>query len=63
MTHIGPFPDAGRLKAMVEEIVQHLTFTTIVFADHIPNDDETVMRMKTMFYDLADAWANEFIRA
>jgi hypothetical protein len=63
MTHIGPFPDAGRLKAMVEEIVQHLTFTTIVFADHIPNDDETVMRMKAMFYDLADAWANEFIRA
>lgn len=31
MTQIGPFPDINRLKAMIEEIVRHLTLATNVF--------------------------------
>jgi hypothetical protein len=51
MTQIGPFPDVGRLTAMVEEIVQHLNFATIVFANHIPNDDASVLDVKASFYE------------
>jgi hypothetical protein len=62
MTQIGPFPDAGRLKAMIEEIVQHLTFATTVFIDHIESDDLNVLSLQAEFYDRAEDWANEFIR-
>lgn len=62
MTQIGPFPDTGRMKAMVEEIVQHLTFATIVFSSHIPNEDLALMQMKADFYSATNRWADEFIR-
>lgn len=62
MTQIGPFPDEGRLTAMIEEIVQHLTFAVIVFLDHISNTDHGAMSLKAQFFDQADDWANEFIR-
>lgn len=58
MTKIGPFPDEDRLKVMIEEIVQHLTFAVIVFLSHL--DD--AVELRGQFYDRADIWANEFIR-
>lgn len=61
MTQIGPFPDVSRMRAMVEEIVRHLTFATIVFASHLKNDDATMAQLKMEFYNLAERWADEFL--
>jgi hypothetical protein len=63
MTQIGPFPDVGRLTAMVEEIVQHLNFATIVFANHIPKDDASVLDVKASFYENIEAWSREFTQS
>jgi hypothetical protein len=62
MTKIGPFPDEGRLKAMIEEIVQHLTFAVIVFLSHLDEENDDAVELRGKFYDRADIWANEFIR-
>jgi hypothetical protein len=62
MTKIGPFPDEGRLKAMIEEIVQHLTFAVIVFLSHLDEGNDDAVELRVKFYDQADIWANEFIR-
>ncbi|WP_367718309.1 hypothetical protein AB2N04_08390 [Nitratireductor sp. GISD-1A_MAKvit] len=62
MTKIGPFPDEGRLKAMIEEIVQHLTFAVIVFLSHLDKEHHAAVELRVEYYDRADIWANEFIR-
>lgn len=62
MTKIGPFPDEGRLKAMIEEIVQHLTFAVIVFLSHLDEKNDAAVGLRVGFYDRADIWANEFLR-
>jgi hypothetical protein len=62
MTKIGPFPDEGRLRAMIEEIVQHLTFAVIVFLSHLDEENDDAVELRAQFYDRADIWANEFIR-
>lgn len=62
MTQIGPFPDAARMKAMVEEIVKHLTFAAVIFGGHLPNDNVAGMRMRVDFYETANRWSDEFMR-
>lgn len=62
MTRVGPFPDEGRLKAMIEEIVHHLTFAVIVFLSHLDENNDATVELMGEFYDCADIWANEFIR-
>jgi hypothetical protein len=62
MTKIGPFPDPGRLKAMLEEVVQHAVFSALVFPDYVKSEDERVLTMKGRFFPLVDQWADEFVR-
>jgi hypothetical protein len=61
-TKIGPFPDEGRLKAMIEEIVQHLTFAVIVFLSHLDEENDDAVELRARFYDCANRWADEFVR-
>lgn len=62
MTQIGPFPDAARMKAMVEEIVKYLTFAGVVFAGHLPQGNVASIKLRTSFYEAASQWSNEFLR-
>jgi hypothetical protein len=61
MTQIGPFPDEGRFKAMVEEIVLHLTFASIIFANFVDSEDPVVVRLQLEFFSRTDVWANKYL--
>jgi hypothetical protein len=61
MTQIGPFPDAARMKALVEEIVQHLTFAALIFGGHLPKNIVGGMHMKLEFYDQVGRWQKELM--
>jgi hypothetical protein len=63
MTQIGPFPDEGRLRAVIEEIALHLTFASIVIANFVDSEKAEVINLQVKFFTQTDIWANKYLRS
>lgn len=60
MTNVGPFPDAGLLRAILEELVQQLVHTVDVVFSHAPNDEPRVVGAKIDYLRRLAPWTKEF---
>jgi hypothetical protein len=56
LTQVGPFPDSGRLRAILEELVQHISYAAIVFCNQIESDDAQVLAVKGPFVKALSGW-------
>ena len=60
LTAVGPFPDERRLKATIEELVKHLSFTAVVFCTSIKSGNEIVLSTKARFFHQLEGWRERY---
>ena len=61
MTQVGPFPDEGRLRAVMEELASHLGYATVIVCNLIISEDATVLKIKQVFLRVLEAWQRRYL--
>lgn len=57
---IGPFIDEKALKAVVEELVMQLSYTTIIFTEHFKNSLANILKVEVDYLDKNKHWFEKY---
>lgn len=61
MTNIGPFPDAERIRAVLEELAKHLSYAAVVCGNHLPEENEEGRRIRERFLVPMTRWLSKYM--
>ncbi len=61
MTQVGPFPDAERMTAVLQELAKHVSYTAVVCGTHAPDDHATASKMKAEFLVPLNKWLGKYM--
>lgn len=63
LTQVGPFPDQGRFRALIEELVTHLVYGSVIFSNAIKSEAEDVLVVKYGFFTSLSPWQEKYLKA
>ena len=61
MTQVGPFPDADRLTAGLQELSKNLANSAVEISFHVKSDDSAVRSAKLKYFGALDRWCEIYM--